>query len=549
MNAVLLLLLAPLAVLIAGAVRFRETRMPDRPPRGPESAALVAFGLSVIAAATLPLTGSITSPVLGFGEIGFSVRLDIVSVVMLLLTSGLAWVILRFSATHLQGERKEGHFTGWLSVTLAGVMLLVSAGHLAQLVLGWALTGIGVNRLLIFYPERAGARRAARKKMLVARCADFALVAAAGLLVIAFGTSEIAAIAEAARSGDLPLAAVAAAGFLALAAILKSALLPAHGWLTEVMEAPTPVSALLHAGVVNAGGFLLIRFADVMLGAPAILAALVLIGGLSALIGALVMLTQPAAKTALAWSTISQMGFMVLQCGFGLFALALLHVVAHSLYKAHAFLTAADAAKTVQAARRLGPVAIPGARAVGRAMGIALAIYVLVGLPLGLVEKSPQAVALGAILVLGIAYLVAQGLADEAPRALGVATARASALFATGYFAFQWLANAMTAGALPPTPVAGPLEWAMIALTVASFGALAVVQALLPAWSAHPAARGLRIHLANGLYLNALTDRLVGAWAKIPVPVPISPVIDAPGTQLPADPIPKRSNAKKPVEV
>ena len=519
MIAVLLILLAPLAVLTAGALRFRESRMPDQPPRWPERAAALAFGLSAAAAAALPYTGPMTSPVLGLGEIGLSVHLDIVSVVMLLLTSGLAWVILRFSATHLQGEPGEGRFTGWLSVTLAGVMLLVSAGHLSQLLLGWAMLGLGVHRLLLFYPERAGAQRAARKKTLVSRGVDLALLAAAGLLVLAYGTSEIAAISEAARTAPLPLAAIIAAGLLAFAAVLKSALLPAHGWLTEVMEAPTPVSALLHAGVVNAGGFLLIRFADVMLGAPAVLAALVMIGGFSALIGAVIMLTQPAAKTALAWSTISQMGFMVLQCGFGLFALALLHIVAHALYKAHAFLTAAEAARTVQSARRLGPVALPGPKAVSSAMGIALAIYLLVGLPLGLVEKSPQAVALGAILVLGIAYLVAQGLADEAPRALGLATARASALFALGYFAFQWLAQALTQGALPPTPQAGPLEWALIALSLASFGTLAVVQALLPVWSAHPAARGLRIHLANGLYLNALTDRLVGAWNFVPAPI------------------------------
>ncbi|PRY22095.1 NAD(P)H-quinone oxidoreductase subunit 5 [Aliiruegeria haliotis] len=523
MIAALTLLLAPLAVLSAGAVRSLETGIPKRPPRGPERGALLAFGLSAIAAAALPYTGPVTSPVLGIGEVGLSVRLDVVSVVMMLLTSGLAWVILRFSATHLHGEPGEARFTVWLSVTLAGVMLLVSAGHLAQLVVGWVLTGFGVNRLLLFYPERPGARRAAQKKRLVARCADAALLAAAGLLVFAYGTSDIAAITDAARSGTVPLPAIVATVFLASAAILKSALLPAHGWLTEVMEAPTPVSALLHAGVVNAGGFLLIRFADVLLGAPAVLAALVMIGGFSALIGAIVMLTQPAAKTALAWSTVSQMGFMVLQCGFGLFALALLHIVAHALYKSHAFLTAADAAKAVQSARRLGPVAIPGGRAVARAMSIALAIYVAVGLPLGLVEKSPQAVALGAILVTGIAYLVAQGLADEAPRALGVTTARASALFAAGYFTFQWVANAVTQGALPPTPVAGPLEWALITLTLVSFGTLAVVQALLPVWSAHPAARGLRIHLANGLYLSAFTDRLVGSWATAPVPTATAP--------------------------
>jgi NAD(P)H-quinone oxidoreductase subunit 5 len=110
------------------------------------------------------------------------------------------------------------------------------------------------------------------------------------------------------------------------------------------------VSALLHAGVINAGGFLLIRFADVMLLAPGVLAGLVMIGGFTALLGGLAMLAQPAVKTSLAWSTIAQMGFMIMQCGLALFSLALLHIVAHSLYKAHAFLnsgTAVDAVASI----------------------------------------------------------------------------------------------------------------------------------------------------------------------------------------------------------
>ncbi|ETX11986.1 oxidoreductase [Roseivivax halodurans JCM 10272] len=513
MTAAWVILLGPAALLMAGAVRFRETEMPVTPPRWPEQAALLAALLSAMAAIHLAAVGPVTSAVLGIGEIGLSVRIDTVSVILLMLSSVLAWVILRFSATHLHGEPGEGRFAFWMTLTLGGVMLLVSAGHLAQLALGWVMTGIGVNRLLMFYPGRAGARRAARKKMLVARGADAALAAALVLLVIAYGTSDIAAISDAARAGIVPATAIGAAACLGLAAVLKSALLPAHAWLTEVMEAPTPVSALLHAGVVNAGGVLLIRFADVMLGAPLVLAALVMIGGFSALVGAIVMLTQSAAKTSLAWSTISQMGFMVLQCGLGLFPLALLHIVAHALYKAHAFLRAAEAGEAVRAARSLGPVAVPTLRNVAVAMSIAVAIYAAVGLPLGLVEKSPQAVALGVILVLGVGYLVAQGLADAAPRALGIATAKASAVFAGGYFAFQWIAQTLTAGTLPATPVAGPLEWALIALTLASFASVAVLQALLPLWSDHPAARGLRVHVANGFYLGALTDRLVGAWS------------------------------------
>ena len=99
--------------------------------------------------------------------------------------------------------------------------------------------------------------------------------------------------------------------------------------------------------VINAGGFLLIRFADVMLLAPGALAGLVMLGGFTALAGGVSMLAQPAVKTSLAWSTISQMGFMIMQCGLALFPLALLHIVAHSLYKAHAFLAAGTAVDVV----------------------------------------------------------------------------------------------------------------------------------------------------------------------------------------------------------
>jgi NAD(P)H-quinone oxidoreductase subunit 5 len=186
--------------------------------------------------------------------------------------------------------------------------------------------------------------------------------------------------------------------------LLKSAQFPTHGWLTEVMKTPTPVSALLHAGVINAGGFLLIRFADVMLLAPGVLAALVMFGGFTALFGRLVMLTQPAVKTSLAWSTVAQMGFMILECGLALFPLALLHIVAHSLYKVHSFLASGTAVENVAAIRRPGPVAVPKSGAVARAFLLAVAIYGLVGFAFGFQNKSPQAIALGAILIFGVAY-------------------------------------------------------------------------------------------------------------------------------------------------
>jgi NAD(P)H-quinone oxidoreductase subunit 5 len=304
---------------------------------------------------------------------------------------------------------------------------------------------------------------------------------------------------------------------LATAAVFQSALLPVHGWLTETTQAPTPASALLHTGVLSAGGFLLIRFADVMLGAPLILAVLVVVGGFSALVGSVVMLTQSAAKTALVWSTISQMGFVVLLCGLGLFPFALLHIVAHAFYKTHAFLSAAKANHFIRAARKVGPVAAPSTRNVVQAMGIAITIYAFVALPLGLLETSPQAVAIGAVLVLGVGYLGAQGRANAAPRSLRLATAKASVLFAASYFGLQWIAQKLTAGTLPPTPRAGPLEWMVIAWVLISFAAVAILQTLLPLWSTHPVVRKLRVHVANGLYLDARMDLFAGAWKTDPL--------------------------------
>ena len=125
----------------------------------------------------------------------------------------------------------------------------------------------------MFYPDRVAARRAAAKKFVTARLGDGALIAAAVLLTLAYGTTDIAQILGGARAGNGGGLAIAAAGFLAAAALLKSAPVPNARWLTEVMETPTPVSALLHAGIINAGGFLLIRFADVMVLAPGVLAS------------------------------------------------------------------------------------------------------------------------------------------------------------------------------------------------------------------------------------------------------------------------------------
>jgi len=157
-------------------------------------------------------------------------------------------------------------------------------------------------------------------------------------------------------------------------------------------------------------------------------------------------------------------------------------------------------------------VAIPGAGAVGRAFLLALAIYAVIGFAFGYLHKSPQALALGAILIFGVAYMLAQGLADAAPRALTRRTIVYAVATSVSYFALQYIAVWLTSGVLPPAPAPGPLQWTLIALALVSFGLVAVVQAMFPLWAYHPAAAGLRVHLSNGFYANAIFDRLLGGW-------------------------------------
>ena len=508
MSLLFLLLTLPVVILLGAAavVLWRPRR---RSPL-PERAALAVLGLTGLAVVHLVVAGP-GSLTLADIDAGVSLRLDAVSATMALLVGFIGWIVMRYGRSYLDGAAREALFHALMLVTLAAILMVVLAGGLGAMILGLVAVWLTLRQLLLFYPDRPEARRAAAKFTLVWGAGDLALIGAAGLFWLAFGTLDFGGIAAAAQLG-LPLAGQGAVALLVLAAALKTASFPLHGWLTEVMEAPTPVSALLHAGIINSGGLILIRLAEAVQASPGAMAALVMLGGFTALFGGVVMLTQSAVKTALAWSTVAQMGFLLLQCGLGLWPLALLHIVAHSAYKAHAFLASGGAVQAVLAVRRPGPVAVPGGAAVAKSFALALLLYAVVATGFGLIAgpKSAQALALGAILIFGVAYLVAQGLADAAPRALTRRTARASLAAAVAYFGFHTLAALLWGPHLPAAPVPGPLEWALVVLAVLSFGLVAVAQALFPLWAHHPASAGLRVHLANGLYLNAVLDRLIG---------------------------------------
>nr|WP_217344154.1 NADH-quinone oxidoreductase subunit L [Noviherbaspirillum sp. L7-7A]MBV0878271.1 NADH-quinone oxidoreductase subunit L [Noviherbaspirillum sp. L7-7A] len=272
------------------------------------------------------------------------VAIDAPGLAMACLISLLSWVILRFSRRYLQGEPGQRGYIAAMLFTLASVSVVFITDHLGVLALAWLSSSLGLHRLLMFYADRPVACVVAHKKFLASRLADLSLALALWLIYSEAGTLSMQGIAaHVAASAKLAPSMHAAMALIALAVIFKSAQLPVHGWLIQVMEAPTPVSALLHAGVVNLGGFVLIRLAALLSAAPVAQAMLVIVGSLTAVLAGLVMMTRISIKVRLAWSTCAQMGFMLLECGLGLYELALLHLLAHSLYKAYAFLTAGEA--------------------------------------------------------------------------------------------------------------------------------------------------------------------------------------------------------------
>ena len=208
------------------------------------------------------------------------------------------------------------------------------------------------------------------------------------------------AAAEAGRSSGLN-----GVGYLLVAcAAFKSAQFPWHSWLPDTMETPTPVSAFMHAGIINAGGFLLIRLAPLLTHAPAALHAIAVVGAVTAGFGGVVMLAQPSVKRALAYSTIAQMGFMLLQCGLGAFGLALLHLVAHSLYKAHAFLRSGSTVGGVpRAAIALRPAALT--------LGALASLLLVTGLATLMATVAPAVPVRPDLFALVLVFALAYGLA------------------------------------------------------------------------------------------------------------------------------------------
>ena len=413
----------------------------------------------------------------------------------LLLVTFLGWVIVHFSAPYLAGEPCQKRFLSGVLVTLAGAALVSATDHLAVLALAWSATGLGLQRLLTLYPERPGARRAAHKHFVSGRLADVTLVVAVVLVARETGSLSLADLAGAGQPMTAGL--TAAAVLLAITAMIRCALLPLHGWVLQVMEAPTPVSALLHAGVVNLGGLVLIKMAWLINQAPAAQWLLLLAGGLTTVVAAAAMIAQSNIKVRLAWSTCAQMGFMLVECALGAWHLALLHLLGHSLYKAFAFLSAGG---RVARARRasLSPAlsAAPAPALIATLVLAALLVPTLHGLQL----------LHGGWAVFALIILIAL-----APLLTGWGARQGGAVPRTGLAAVVvvglGLAWHLLSGALLSPLPGGEPTTAQILWVTTLFTLLLLFQSWLRSGGHH---RRLRQILARGLYLDESINRLPG---------------------------------------
>lgn len=281
-----------------------------------------------------------------FGPGWGSLYFDPLAGVMALLVAGISLVVHVYAVRYMAEEAGYARFYVLLDLMAAAILLMVAAGDLVTLLVAWHLVGVVLYFLLGHDAARPAAQRYAFWTFFTYRLGDLPLILAAILLYRAYGTTSLPALFEriAADPGahaafGLPLMTVVAF-LIACAAFARSAQFPLHTWLPYTMEGPTPVSALMHAGIVNAGGFIINRFAPVFVHAGEVLHLVFAVGLVTAILGSVLMLMQNDIKKSLGYSTMGQMGFMFVEAGVGAFSLAIYHLIAHGLFKGTLFLGA-----------------------------------------------------------------------------------------------------------------------------------------------------------------------------------------------------------------
>lgn len=274
-------------------------------------------------------------------------NLDHLASVMLVVVALLGTIVLSYSARYLISDVTRTRFICQILATVIAVMFFVLADNLFTAFIAWQWIGFSLYLLLNHYHYQSEANRAAKKKFIVNRMGDMCFLLAIILCYQFYGTSEYHELAViTSKQLSIMNFTFSAHGLILMlvfvAIMTKSAQFPFHFWLPDTMQTPTPVSALMHAGVINAGGILLARLSSVFMQTMWVPYIILCVGIVSMLVGCFLKQIQADIKKKLAYSTMSQMGYMLMQSALGCFAAAVFHLIAHGFYKASLFLNAGN---------------------------------------------------------------------------------------------------------------------------------------------------------------------------------------------------------------
>jgi NADH-quinone oxidoreductase subunit L len=288
-----------------------------------------------------------------------SFHFDALAAVMALVVTGVGLLIHVYSAGYMAEDSRYSRYFAFLNLFTFFMLILVLASDIVLMFVGWEGVGLCSYLLIGFWFDRPAAAKAGMKAFIVNRIGDAAFIIGVLLLLVSVGGGSFGAINEAARSGSLlPGLATLAAILLFAGATGKSAQIPLYVWLPDAMEGPTPVSALIHAAtMVTAGVYMVCRLSWLYAASPAASSIVAWVGAITAVYAATMALVQNDIKQVLAYSTISQIGYMFIGCGVGAYAAGLFHLVTHAFFKSLLFLAAGSVIHALsgeQDMRRMG---------------------------------------------------------------------------------------------------------------------------------------------------------------------------------------------------
>jgi NADH-quinone oxidoreductase subunit L len=271
---------------------------------------------------------------------GLTIYVDQLSVFMMLIVSGVGSLIVGYSIGYMHGDDEERRYFAYMAIFVFSMLLLVEGGNLLLLLAGWGLVGLSSYLLIGFWHQRPAAIHAAKKAFIMNAFGDATFALALFLLIQQTGTLDFGTLFAAAPGLSSTVLTLAALGLLG-GAVAKSAQLPLHTWLPDAMEGPTPVSALIHAAtMVTAGVYLIVRTHPIFQLAPEVQDTAAALGTVTLVMAGLIALVQTDIKRVIAYSTMSQIGYMFLAAGIGAYAGAMFHLMTHAFFKALLFLAA-----------------------------------------------------------------------------------------------------------------------------------------------------------------------------------------------------------------